>query len=1458
MKKNLGKVLRIVLTLMMVVSNIGFFNIRAEAFDDSWGKGGASAARGQSALGYRYTSAETETNLALSFGSYSTGGKTLGPNATVGESFYAFCIEMGIAVYMDNPVGKSSVNDPVAAFIVDHFINRGTPTTGWGENNRLDHAAVGMYFREKYEINREDYNKAKANLDDRTDWKQIKDRMDYMVAFAKDKLGEYTGTVTLTPDEKTQTAKVDFSLRSSSNVEMKNIDAYDVTLKATNGTFQNNSNTLTFKSNAQPSNITVTPTNTGEVTVDMSVKGLPGTTVQRYKFENGQDFMVALLGDRQNVTASKKVKLIKPFKIDATTETPLLLKQGDQLTDKITVSLAGNTTWSKVLDSDENVTANLKLDWYYSETDYKEQKINVADLGNHPDISKLTDQSETIAVNKVGTVSHTSELTADKYGFYYPVVRFERADQGDKQNYFTDDADFQKPFNDTNEQSLVKWQPKVETKNLMLSEDGETFEAGYRLPATGGTVKDQLKVDDNKSDQELTIVSKLYGPFLTKPDFIENSNQHDGGSAVAIPNDVKPYATVKTTITGNGTFETPTIEIAEEDKGWYVWVESIEGTDYTEQWNSNFGSDDEYVLVPWDPSINTEVSTTSALVGQQIYDSIKVTDLPGMWGLLGDGDGNIGDENKHAELKGKDRDPNTDGTYNMPKGWGESKEDTALTATFTMYYSPVKPTKGEVPADAIVFDEVTAPLISGELNTKEFKEFDKPGYYTIVVTGGDNDGRVAAFQTEYGVPSETVHVTKNEGFYTQVNAEKVHIGDPVWDTLTVTKDPINEAEATFTLYKYSDDVDSLDFSNPEKITETTKVMTITKAGNYKSNAKGYGLEDLTLDAAGTYGWVAEVTDTKNGNTLYKGEHGEGGEVFSVTDVELKTNAIDKDTEMDEGLANERVTIVDTVSYSGLIPGKEYTISGELMDKATGKAFVTSDGDKVTASKTFTAKEADGSQTLEFVVKKGDLAGKTVVVFESLQYDNREIAVHADIDDQDQTVSYPKVGTKAAQVSGLEDEYITIKDQVSYENLRLGKSYTVKGVLMNKATQEAFVVKDEKGQDVTVTGEATIPEDHEGSGMIEVEFTFPRSALTEDLELVVFEELFNVEGKLVGEHKDIDDEEQTVRQPEIRTKATDKETGSNVGLASDAVTIVDEVSYKNLVVGKTYTVKGVLMDKETGKPFLTRENKEVHAEKEFTATQSNGTVNLEFVIQQGDLAGKTIVVFEDLYNEDKKIATHADIEDQDQSVHYPKVGTQAVELSKDTDETVIIRDIIYYENLIPGESYTARGKLMMKEANEPFTVLGKEVEGQATFVASDTGTGYVTMDFAFSRKVLSNDVTLVVFERVYDANGHLIGKHEDINDEAQTLKIKQPTEPEEPGTPETPSTPGTPGGSSTGALPSTKGGTTSNGSGGSSGSSGGTLPTTGEQVMEILPYLGALLIIGAAAIYFYQKRRHAER
>lgn len=106
----------------------------------------------------------------------------------------------------------------------------------------------------------------------------------------------------------------------------------------------------------------------------------------------------------------------------------------------------------------------------------------------------------------------------------------------------------------------------------------------------------------------------------------------------------------------------------------------------------------------------------------------------------------------------------------------------------------------------------------------------------------------------------------------------------------------------------------------------------------------------------------------------------------------------------EFTVNGDITIDDVVSYKNLTAGKEYTISGVLMDKSTGKAFLI-DGKEVSSEVTFTPETADGEVTVSFTFDGSAITKDTeVVVFETLYRDETEIAVHADIDDKDQTVT----------------------------------------------------------------------------------------------------------------------------------------------------------------------------------------------------------------------------------------------------------------------------------------------------------------------------------------------------------------------------------------------------------------------------------------------------------------------
>ena len=122
--------------------------------------------------------------------------------------------------------------------------------------------------------------------------------------------------------------------------------------------------------------------------------------------------------------------------------------------------------------------------------------------------------------------------------------------------------------------------------------------------------------------------------------------------------------------------------------------------------------------------------------------------------------------------------------------------------------------------------------------------------------------------------------------------------------------------------------------------------------------------------------------------------------------ELKTTAtIDGKKEF---TTNGDITIDDVVSYKHLTAGKEYTIKGVLMDKSTGKQFLV-DGKEVSSEVTFTPETADGEVTVSFTFDGSAITKNTeVVVFETLYRDETEIAVHADIDDKDQTVTiYPQ-------------------------------------------------------------------------------------------------------------------------------------------------------------------------------------------------------------------------------------------------------------------------------------------------------------------------------------------------------------------------------------------------------------------------------------------------------------------
>ena len=255
-------------------------------------------------------------------------------------------------------------------------------------------------------------------------------------------------------------------------------------------------------------------------------------------------------------------------------------------------------------------------------------------------------------------------------------------------------------------------------------------------------------------------------------------------------------------------------------------------------------------------------------------------------------------------------------------------------------------------------------------------------------------------------------------------------------------------------------------------------------------------------------------------------------------------------------------------------------------------------------------------------------------------------------------------------------------------------------------------------------------------------------------------------------------------PEIGTTAMDRETTTNKAFVSETTTLIDTVYYSGLQPGKWYTLKGILMDKATGKPLLD-DGEEITSELTFRAFAEAGAVTMEFTFNSLLLGGKSVVVFEHLYLDGIEIATHADIDDEGQTVTFfdPEIGTDAT--GKDgnkiipLDEKAVVIDVVKYENLVAGETYTLKGILMLKETGEPVLINGKTVTSEVTFVAEGSS-GTVEVVFTFDSTELDSK-ELVVFEYLY-YKGRLIAEHTDIDDEAQTVTVESEEPPPPPPAP----------------------------------------------------------------------------
>lgn len=479
------------------------------------------------------------------------------------------------------------------------------------------------------------------------------------------------------------------------------------------------------------------------------------------------------------------------------------------------------------------------------------------------------------------------------------------------------------------------------------------------------------------------------------------------------------------------------------------------------------------------------------------------------------------------------------------------------------------------------------------------------------------------------------------------------------------------------------------------------------------------------------------------------------------------------------------TLVDNVTYSGLKPGRAYTLTGKLMDKDTGKAATDKSGKEITGTATFTPSTANGTAKVNFSFDGSNLKGKTLVAYETLNgisvaygiaSSKKDLAIHKDISDADQSVTNMSLSTTAKdQKSGTKQVTLSrtakIDDTVSYKGAIRGTSYKINGTLMNKSTGEAAV--DGDGKPITASGVFTAGS---ATGTATVTFTFNTNGMAGGA-YVAFEEVYETTGgkeTLWGTHMDLNDEAQTVYVPSISTNLIDEDSQTNYTYIRDNVKAHDLVTYEGLIAGKTYKLTGTLVEKSTGKTFVDANGKTATITQTFTPDSDSGSVDMVFDINPSNLKTSALVAFETLSCNGEQVTIENDLDNEQQTLHFPILSTTAkgkvsgknyVDIGGDMS----IIDTIKYEGVQYGMTHTIKSYLVDKttgkivqDDNGNDIVKTTEWEPEAT-------QGSIDVEIPVTGKKLAGR-TLVVFEEIYLGDA-MIACHKDINDANQTIKVK---------------------------------------------------------------------------------------
>ena len=612
--------------------------------------------------------------------------------------------------------------------------------------------------------------------------------------------------------------------------------------------------------------------------------------------------------------------------------------------------------------------------------------------------------------------------------------------------------------------------------------------------------------------------------------------------------------------------------------------------------------------------------------------------------------------------------------------------------------------------------------------------------------------------------------------------------------------------------------------NGAVVTDTVTYEGLVDGKNYHLDAKLMSKDGKTVLGTGSADFTADsskpstTVDIKVDNAEKPVDAAVAFEELTSTEVESngdetpdaeKPNKIaeHKDLEDQAQTVNSKKTPETSTSKTPDNPGNPDGGKGTTEQSSTTESSEVCESEEPSGSESVEPSESESVEPSE----SESVETTTSEASETTSSDKPSdcVTTTPDKPDSNEKKTTPKISTNADFEKGSHEVVAGAKivDEVTYEGLVPGKEYTLKAELISK--------KD--GKTVLGEGEATFTPD-ESKGMEPVTITVNDDVKEPVKAAVAFEELTSTEVDENGEdkpadsetpnevadHKDINDEDQTVTSEEGPKVSTNADFEGGLREVVAGAKVVDQVSYEGLVPGKEYSLDAQLISKEDGKTVLgeTKDHK-------FTPDEANGTEAVTIVVDdsvtepvEAAVAFETLTSTQvDKFGEDKPadednpnpVGEHKDINDDDQTVETetPKITTNA-DFEKGSHEVVAgakIVDEVSYEGLVPGKEYTLKAELINKKDGE--SVLG---EGEATFTPKKShGMEPVTI-------TVNDDVTepvqaAVAFEELTSTEvndkgeetpgttpekPNHIAEHKDINDEDQTVTSHEVHDQDKPG------------------------------------------------------------------------------